>query len=232
MFKYIKWELKSLLKGYTKALMVIIGILALMLIIPLDFNAALTKTVLYAYLIMVFILLLGAFIFGPKKVVDTFRKPTFMLESMISFSPYKIVLAKYLLAFILNIICIFLSFVSILIIIWRASSFPNMIEVVLEILSISNIPELLDITFDLLILSIFFTSTVTCCFVAIKSWFPKMKGSLILCVVVWYIFMMILTSIVSDLKLSNLLLKLGAIALSALFYYLTVQLIENKLEVY
>ena len=232
MFKYIKWEMKSLFKHYTKLLMIIGIILLLMLIMPFQSENAINMGALFAFILLIFALFIGMFLFGTKKVIDTFRKPTFMLESMIAFPPYKILLAKYFLAFILNIVCVILLFICFFIIIWRLDSFPNAIEFILKAFSISNIVDVLPAMFDLFIVSIFFTSSVTCFFVLIKSWFPTAKGISIIAVVMWYICMIFLSSIVAAFALNGWIYRLFIIGISALFYYFTVLLIENKLEVY
>ena len=103
MLNYIKWELKSIYRKYTKVLIAMAIIMGLMAIIPLD-GEIITGAVTFAFVITMMILMLSTYVLGTKKVLDTFSKPTFLLESMISIPPSKLLLAKYLLAIIINVI--------------------------------------------------------------------------------------------------------------------------------
>lgn len=228
MFKYIKWELKSIYRKYNKILLLILAILGITAIIPGDYNF-ITELVLFAFVITVFILGLSTFLFGTKKVIDTFRKPTFLLESMISFPPYKILLAKYLLALILNAICSILFVLSISVIVYRLVGFTDM-------LSMFNIDlnfNTLDTLMTLLISSLLFTSTVTLCYVLSKSIFPKGKGAIVVGIIFWYIGIGLLNEFLESFGVeSTLVLNLIELVIIGLSYLGTVKLIENKLEIY
>jgi len=106
MFKYIKWELKDFYKKYYKVGIGILILYALMALIPINFyqESVFSSLILIPFILTITVLMLGTFVYGTKRVIDTFKKPTFLLESMISYSPKKILLAKYLLAFIINVI--------------------------------------------------------------------------------------------------------------------------------
>lgn len=229
MFKYIKWELKSLMKRYTKILIIFAIIIGLMAIIPINGDSFITELVIFAFIIMFIVLGLSTFVFGTKKVIDTFRKPTFMLESMISFPPYKILLAKYLLAIILNTICTILFVISLSVIVYRAAGFTE----VIEMLNIDLNFDTLETLITLLISSTLFTSTVTLCYVLAKSIFPKGKGAVILGIFIWYLGVGILGEILESFSIDSVwFFNLIELAIISLCYLGTVKLIENKLEIY
>ena len=106
MFKYIKWELKDFYKKYYKVGIGVLILYALIALIPLNaYETSTIATLIWIpFMIILMVLMFGTFVYGTKKIIDTFRKPTFLLESMISYSPRKILLAKYILAFIINVI--------------------------------------------------------------------------------------------------------------------------------
>ena len=229
MFKYIKWELKSLSKRYNKIMIIFAVLIGLMAIIPLESDNFITELVSFAFILMLFVLAFSTFVFGTKKVVDTFRKPTFMLESMIAFPPYKILLAKYILAIILNAICAIFFVLSLSVIVYRAAGLPE----VLEFLNIDINFNTVEALITMLITSTLFTASVTLCYVLAKSLFPKGKGAIVLGVIVWYIGIAILNEILELIGIESIwFFNLIELAIIALCYLGTVKLIENKLEIY
>jgi len=228
MFNYIKWELKSIYRKYAKILIVIAVIMGLIEIMPFS-DGIVTKAILFAFIISMLLLSISTYVLGTKKVVDTFRKPTFLLESMISIPPSKLLLAKYLLAIIINVICALLLVLGLSIIVARETNF-------IEFLDFLEIPinfETLEVLVTLLISSTLFTSTVTLCFVWLRSMFPKMKGSLFLGVIVWYLGMVFLSAIFAELEVeSTLVFNMIELVIIVLSYFGTFHLIENKLEIY
>ena len=127
MFNYIKWELKSIYRKYTKVLIAMAIIMGLMGVIPLEENV-ITEAISFAFVITMMILMLSTYVLGTKKVLDTFRKPTFLLESMISIPTSKLLLAKYILAIIINVICSVLVVVGICVILARLASLIEILE--------------------------------------------------------------------------------------------------------
>lgn len=228
MFNYIKWELKSIYRKYTKVLIAMAIIMGLMGVIPLEDNA-ITEAISFAFVITMMFLTLSTYVLGTKKVLDTFRKPTFLLESMISIPTSKLLLAKYILAIIINVICSILLVVGICVILARAES---LIEI-LEFLNIKIDFEVIEVLITLLISSTFFTSTVTLCFVWLKSMFPKLKGSLFFGALVWYFTVSFFMGILSSLDVDSIwVLNFIELLIIGLSYFGTVHLIENKLEIY
>ena len=228
MFNYIKWELKSIYRKYTKVLIAMAIIMGLMGVIPLEENV-ITEAISFAFVITMMILMLSTYVLGTKKVLYTFRKPTFLLESMISIPPSKLLLAKYILAIIINVICSILLVVGICVILARAES---LIEI-LEFLNIKIDFEVIEVLITLLISSTFFTSTVTLCFVWLKSMFPKLKGSLFFGALVWYFAVSFFMGILSELNIESIwVLNFIELLIIGLSYFGTVHLIENKLEIY
>lgn len=228
MFNYIKWELKSIYRKYTKVLIAMAIIMGLMGVIPLEENV-ITEAISFAFVITMMILMLSTYVLGTKKVLDTFRKPTFLLESMISIPTSKLLLAKYILAIIINVICSILFVVGICVILARAES---LIEI-LEFLNIKIDFEVIEVLITLLISSTFFTSTVTLCFVWLKSMFPKLKGSLFFGALVWYFTVSFFMGILSELNIESIwVFNFIELLIIGLSYFGTVHLIENKLEIY
>ena len=228
MFNYIKWELKSIYRKYTKVLIAMAIIMGLMGVIPLEENV-ITEAISFAFVITMMILMLSTYVLGTKKVLDTFRKPTFLLESMISIPPSKLLLAKYILAIIINVICSVLVVVGICVILARLAS---LIEI-LEFLNIKIDFEVIEVLITLLISSTFFTSTVTLCFVWLKSMFPKLKGSLFFGALVWYFTVSFFMGILSELNIESIwVFNFIELLIIGLSYFGTVHLIENKLEIY
>lgn len=228
MFNYIKWELKSIYRKYTKILIVMAVIMGLVAIMPFS-DSIVTNAILFAFIISMLLLMISTYVLGTKKVVDTFRKPTFLLESMISIPPSKLLLAKYLLAIIINVVCALLFVLGLSIIVAKATNFIEF----LEFLEIPINFETLEVLVTLLISSTLFTSTVTLCFVWLKSMFPKMKGSLFLGVIVWYFGMVFLSAIFAELEVeSTWVFNAIELVIIVLSYFGTVKLIENKLEIY
>lgn len=228
MFNYIKWELKSIYRKYTKVLIAMAIIMGLMGVIPLEENV-ITEAISFAFVITMMILMLSTYVLGTKKVLDTFRKPTFLLESMISIPPSKLLLAKYILAIIINVICSVLVVVGICVILARLES---LIEI-LEFLNIKIDFEVIEVLITLLISSTFFTSTVTLCFVWLKSMFPKLKGSLFFGALVWYFTVSFFMGILSELNIESIwVFNFIELLIIGLSYFGTVHLIENKLEIY
>lgn len=228
MLNYIKWEMKSIYRKYTKVLIAMAIIMGLMVVIPLD-GDIITGTVTFAFVITMMILTLSTYVLGTKKVLDTFSKPTFLLESMIPIPPSKLLLAKYLLAIIINVICSILVVVGICVILARATS---LIEV-LEFFNIKIDFEMIEALITLLVSSTFFTSTVTLCFVWLKSTFPKLKGSLFFGAIIWYFTISFFIGILSSLDVDSIwVLNFLELVIIVLSYFGTVHLIENKLEIY
>lgn len=228
MLNYIKWEMKSIYRKYTKVLIAMAIIMGLMAVIPLD-GDIITGTITFAFVITMMILTLSTYVLGTKKVLDTFSKPTFLLESMISIPPSKLLLAKYLLAIIINVICSILVVVGICVILARATS---LIEV-LELFNIKIDFEMIETLITLLVSSTFFTSTVTLCFVWLKSTFPKLKGSLFFGAIIWYFTISFFIGILSSLDVDSIwVLNFLELVIIILSYFGTVHLIENKLEIY
>ena len=108
----------------------------------------------------------------------------------------------------------------------------SLIEV-LEFLNIKIDFEVMEVLITLLISSTFFTSTVTLCFVWLKSTFPKLKGSLFFGAIIWYFTISFFIGILSSLDVDSIwVLNFIELLIIGLSYFGTVHLIENKLEIY
>ena len=238
MFKYIKWELFDFRKSNFRILILISAIYGLFYFIPFSNDGFLTTLIALSFFIVIFVSCFSIFIYGSKKVIDTFRKPTFMLESMISFSPYKILLAKYLLAILLNFICAFIFIFGILIVVAKMSTFPKALNVLVELFVDINIIDLLRSFIYLVILSTTFTAIVTFCYILSRCLFPNRKGSIIFGIILWYFITYITEEFFNfiSLDISSFIgfsiLSIIRILFIAGLYLATVKLIENKLEIY
>jgi len=242
MLKYIKWELISFYKKSYKWLIGIFGLYLLVLILPASGDSIIVNLIYLPFGIVLLTFFLGSFLFGTKKIVDTFRNKTFLLESMIPSPPYKILLSKYLMGLIMNLFCVVMLIVGLAVISFRAFEFNLITEGFQAILELETMSLLIG-GINLLIYTMSFMSLVTLCFVITKCIWPNRKGSLIICAVIWWVVVYIISMAFNSVFDSDYLLGYGAfdkfslynlisIGLIVLYYYITVLLIENKLEIY
>jgi hypothetical protein len=244
MFKYIKWELLSLGKKNLKWLGIVLGLYFLVAILPISDDQSIISLLYIPFFIVIGIFYLGAFLFGTKKVIDTFRKKTFLLESMISFNPYQILLAKYIMAIILNIICVVIATLGIVIFMSKSISLESIFKWFLDIFDL-GFANIIKLAITIMISSLSFTSLVTLCYVIAKCIVPNGKGSIIIGAVIWY-FNNYFTTLFFSLFIYNnlndvdnifstsafLLYNLLGLIIIAIYYFITVKLIESKLEIY
>ena len=239
MFKYIKWEL---LDEFRKKKL-LLGCVAIIYILVLILSR---ESTLIRYLILpMIIILLGslslAFSSGAKKTMDSYQNKTFLLESMIPLSPNKILLAKYILAIILNIIYSIVFIIGLAIILKKADI--NLIKEILDALYSLDFDEwLILIRFFVLLISasIAATSLTTLVFLALKSVFPNGKGLK----TISYIVTVVLVTFISGTFLADLfrsmaqseyydiyfsILLLGAATAG---YFGSLYFVKNKLEIY
>lgn len=239
MFKYIKWELLDEFRKKKLILAFIAIIYLLVLITPTD--ATIIK---YLIIPMTFILLgslLLSFISGAKKVMDSYQDKTFLLESMIPLSPNKILLAKYIIAVIFNLIYTVIFVIGLAVILKKADI--HLIKEILEELYSLDFDEWIVLirTFILLLSSsISSTSLITLVFLALKSIFPNGKGLKIISFIVSGIIANIITSSflseffanIKDMAYSDIIYSLILLALAAVGYFASLWFVKNKLEIY
>lgn len=240
MSSYIKWEFRSIFKG-SKVLLSTIAIVYLLefIFLKTESTGILAGLVTMAFSIVLILSAFGSFIYGTKRTVETFSKPTFLLESMIPIPASKLLLAKYLIAIIMNI---FYAFVFIMgIIIMMAAMEENLVIEMLGDFGKLILEEPINLLRTFLVMifsSTAFTSIVTLIFCFFKSKFPNGKAINIIAGVLGYfayglvISLFVETFMDSSMEYADLLFDGLMIIIIALGYLGTVHLIENKLEIY
>lgn len=241
MFSYIKWEFKSIFKSSKNWLFIIFGIFMLeFLIVKLGFlDNSLAGIITIAYMIVLMVAALGSFAYGTKRTLDTFSKPTFLLESMIPIPASKLLLSKFLIAIVMNIFYAFVFIFGIFILIAAVEN-----NLVIEMLGdlgkfiLEEPVNLLRMFFTMIFSSTAFTSIVTTIFCFLKSSFPNGKGIKIIAGFLGYMAFGLIVSIFGQLlfDMSDTYMDLAIdgfmLILSVVGYLATVYLIENKLEIY
>jgi len=245
MLKYIKWELLALGKKNLKFFIGVLVLYGLVLVVPFnDGNTALNFLYIpYTFTIAIFFA--GTFLFGTIRVVSTFSRKTFLLESMIAESPHKILLAKYLLAIILNLFCLLFVILGLMVMFIKMGEIELFANIFKELLEMVTVVEFLKFGTMIAISSITFTSMVTMFFVIAKCLMPNSKGAIVLGVIAWWFGSAIINSVqlaifetmgfTTRSSFDNdifFLTNLMAIGFIMIYYFVTVQLIANKLEIY
>lgn len=241
MCNYIKWELKSVLAEKKVTLITILVVFILQfLFIKLDvLDTFLGGIVSMVFSIILIVCAINSFFAGAKRTMDTYNKPTFLLESMIPISSGKLVLSKYLIAIVLNFFYIFVFILGIYMVLFLALEDVGMVEIFLEYfgeLIQENLGSFIRALIYMFLLSIGYTSFVTTLFCFLKSYFPNAKRLTGLAIVLGYIGFLIVSSLYGDLfngfENFDLIMDVFLVAISILGYFLTTYLIENKMEVY
>lgn len=237
MFNYLKWELKDYLNNKKKWFMVIVIVFILLLILPFESSDAISGLVAFAYMIIMFIALIGTYLAGTKHAVNTFSKKTFLLESMIPIPGKKILLSKYLLGIIINFIYLLIAIVGFLVIIIKGIGIEGTFEALSKLIEFTDPAKLLEAIIMLICSSVSFLSIVVFSFVAAKAMNPNNKHDkligFVLAVIVLYFVSYFLTTFLKENEISSTyIIDLVYIAISACAFYATSHLIENKLEIY
>ena len=239
MSKYIKWELIDEVRR-KKLIFAFIGIIYLLiLIVPADSSV-------YGYLVLpLSFILCGSFflsfIAGAKRTMESYENKTFLLESMIPLSPYKIMLAKYILAILSNLLYCLIFILGLSTIFFKADI--NFIKEILEGLFSLKFDEwkvLIRVFFMLLSSCISVTAVTTLMFLFIKSLFPNGKGlkiiSFICSGIVMNIFMSTflnnILDIIRDVEYFDVIYSLILLLFSTALYFASVWFVKNKLEIY
>lgn len=241
MSSYIKWEFKSIFKKNTIWFSAIAIIYLLEFVIlksgGLDNTIAGLITIAFNFILMISVFF--AFIYGTKRTIDTFSKPTFLLESMIPISASKLLLAKYLIAIVMNIIYAFIYILGI-IIVMSAVENATLREMLGEIgeFIINNPINILRVFIVMIIASTAFTSIVTMVFCFFKSKFPNGKAvSVISYILGYFLFGFVISLFLEmignvDTTYFDIIMDGFMLIMATLGYLGTVHLVENKLEIY
>ena len=236
MLNYIKWELKNYFSNKYKWF-IFIGIVYLFVtIIPMNRAGFITGLFLLAFSIILFISVLGSFFVGSKKAIDTFNKKTFLLESMIPQPVKKILLSKFLLGIILNLLYSFIAILGFSIIIIKGSGFDALIRMLEEIIENVSLSSFLRLSLTYILSTITFMSLIIFGYVLAKVLRPNGKGSKVLGAIIWVILLYTYGWFMEDIGTSvnniELFIDIAYVVISVIMYFGTSWLIENKLEIY
>lgn len=235
MANYIKWDLKDYFSHKFVFFICIGAIYLLSVLLPYDSSLFLVGLIHFSFFIILYVSLVFSFVIGTKRVVDTFKNKTFLLESMVPLPVKKILLSKFFLGFIINFIYSFIGIVGFSILLFKGVDI-NIFELFGEIFS--NITFVQFFRFCIMyILSILtFMSVVVLGYVISKVIKPDGKGNKIIGVIIWFLsfyFISYITSyLVSYTEYFDLSLDIIYIVSTLISFFVTSWLIENKLEIY
>ena len=236
MFNYIKWELKDFFKRSFTLLIVVAAVYLLFLILPfeskeLDFIVGLVSIL---YIIAILGSFYGSFFMGTLRVVNSFSRKTFLLESMIPTSVEKILLAKYLLGLIINFVYIVVGITGIVLFLIKGIGVGDTFDVIKSLVENMDAVAVLKLTVSTILSSLTFMSVIVLVFVTIKSLLPNTNNKVI-GVLIGFLSLYVVGYASRALDFANLgLYVVWAILLgiTVVAYFLTTLLIKNKLEVY
>ncbi|MBR4672567.1 MAG: hypothetical protein IKO78_05165 [Bacilli bacterium] len=239
MFNYIKWELKDFLKKGYKLFLFVIAIFVLFLILPIDAKSSGSNpliglvTLLYSLIFMAS--LFGSYFVGTYKVNKSFNKKTFLLESMIPISAKKILLAKYLFGILINLFYLLTALLALIIFVIKGVGLENTFEGLKFLFENLDLVVFLKLAVTLFITSLTFMSSVVLFYVLIKCIFPKSNNwivGIILTIITIYILSFYSNTFVDLREVSIYAYWAVFLGISAVCYWITSYLIENKLEIY
>lgn len=239
MFKYIKWEILDDLRKKKVIYGSIAIVYLLTLILPLEsrvlnYLGLPLSIILYGSLVL-------SFVSGTIKIMKSYENQTFLLESMIPLSPNKILLAKYLLAIIMNVFYCLVFILGLSIILSKAD--VNLIKALFEIykkLESLKSGIVLRIFFLLFSSTTLTTSFITLVYLALKSTFPNaaglkiisfIGGGVILNVLAGEFLVKILKTLINS-EIGDIYFSLILLGISAIFYFASLYFVKEKLEIY
>ena len=235
MVNYIKWDLKDYFSNKYVFFICVGAIYFLSAIIPYDSSFFLSGLIHFAFFIILYVSLAFSFIIGTKRVVDTFKKKTFLLESMVPLSVNKILLSKFVIGFIINFLYSFIGIVGLSILLFKGVD-VNIFELFGELFSNITVIEFLRFCFMYLLAILTFMSVVVLGYVIARVIKPDGKGSKVIGVIIWVVSFYLIGYIVGRItyNTSNVELTLDIIYIisTLVSFFVTSWLIENKLEIY
>ena len=230
MLNYIKWELRDYFLNKSKFFIGIGIIYLLSAILTYDTDNFFIGLIHMGFSIIMFISIGFSFIIGTRRVVNTFKKKTFLLESMIPLSVNKILLAKFIIGFIINLIYSIIGIIGFAILLYKGVDI-NVFDFLVNI-SISLFTRIC-INYILGILA--FMSVVMLGTIIVKVINPSGKGSKLIGYIFWIIFIYTISYLIIQTQLianSELFLNISYIVLTTISFLASAWLIENKLEIY
>ena len=238
MSSYLKWELKDYLTSKTKWFIVIGVVFLLFLIIPIEAGKeadSITKLVYLAYSFILIAALLGVYFAGTKRVVNSFSKKTFLLESMIPIPAKKVLLTKYLLGIIINAIYFLIVMLALIVLMIKGSGIEETFKFFEQIIKYIDLLEFAKVMLLLICSSLAFLSVVVLCFVAAKVMKPSGKYDKVIGFVLAFVVIYFVSVLMSEIIQSNASIFLQYVVylmITACAFFITSSLVENKLEIY
>ena len=235
MVNYIKWDLKDYFSNKYIFFICIGAVYLLSAIIPYDSSLVLAGLIHFSFFIILYVSLVFSFIIGTKRVVDTFKKKTFLLESMVPLSVNKILLSKFVIGFIINLLYSFIGIVGLVILLYKGVDI-NVFELFKEIFSNITAAEFIRLCIVYIFSIMTFMSVVVLGYVIGKVIRPDGKGSKIIGVVIWFVSFYFIGYFIGRIEIDtsypDLILDIIYIVLTLISFFATSWLIENKLEIY
>ena len=240
MFKYIKWELKDELKR--KSVLGIVVVILYLLIYILPSESETVGLLAIPYIIVLLGSILMAYLYGAYRTMKSYQRDTFMLESMIPFNPGTLLLAKYILAIIFNIIFSLVYVLGVAVVLFKEGNL-DVVKGMLDFFFQMDFDEMQALLRMLLVLfttTVAFTSFATLLFLAIKSFFPNLNGATLISITLGlFLFSRIIISYIKNIASNmdsfgegDILYCIFFLAITAICYFISVIFIRDKLEVY
>lgn len=237
MANYIKWELKDY--GYKKIpwLITYAIVFILFLVIPTDMDNFISTLINFSFCILIMVSLFGSFVFGTKKIIDTYRNKTFLLESMIPFPVKKIQIAKYIVGIIINLIFSIISIIGFSIVIIKAADISLLQDLLNKFLSDLTFTGVLRFSIMYILSTITFMSFIVLGYIISKVINPNGgKGNFFIACIISFFLMYLFGYITNSIDFGEtnieLIYDIIYFVTSAILYFITTWLIENKLEIY
>lgn len=236
MDKFIKWELKNFFQNKKYWFLIIAAVYILFLIIPLNSDNFLSGLVTWLFSIIMFLSILASFLFGAKKVVDSYKEKTFLLESMIPMPVNKVLLSKYIIGIIINLIFSTVTIFGVVILFIKGGEIKLLFDVIKALVREIDLITIIRLGILYFLSTIFFLSFVVFGNIVVKVINPNAKGGKILGVIGWivilYIYEFIMGSLTEIAFDSDYITDTVCLVLSIVLFFSTSWLIENKLEIY
>lgn len=235
MGNYIKWDLKDYFSNKYIFFICIGAIYLLSAIIPYDSSLFLAGLIHFSFFIILYVSLVFSFVIGTKRVVDSFKNKTFLLESMVPLSVNKILLSKFVLGFIINFLYSFIGIIGLAILLFKGVD-VNIFELFEEIFNNITVVQFFRFCIMYIFSILTFMSVVVLGYVISKVIRPDGKGNKIIGVIIWFVSFYLIGYVIGNISVNidypDLMLDVIYIVLTLISFFATSWLIENKLEIY
>lgn len=234
MSSYLKWELKNYF-GTKYKWFGLFGIIYLLFLLVPESSGKIFGLIGSGYFIIIIICIYGIVFAGTKYTVQTFSKKTFLLESMIPVSGKKILLAKYLLGIIINLVYTAWAILGIIVFGFKYGGFEKLYDYLKDFLTNFDVVTLFRTFSAIFSTSLFILSVVIMCYVIAKAMNPAGKYDKIIGFILAYVALYLISSFIVEIRSeisSVYFLDLIFILISAIAFYITSYFVENKLEIY